>query len=105
MGWGMDKPLSERQRDVLEQLRRLRDRPDQCSRSDGWATPQDFGGHDGSHHWYTAKKLAMLGLIDRHNYHTGKTNHFTGGAKGACRYKITDAGIATLTAKPGAVGA
>ena len=89
--------LTDRQRDVLERLRRLRDMPDQCSRSDGWATPQDFGGHDGSHHSYTAKRLAMLGLVDRHNYHTGKLNQFSGRAKGACRYKITEAGLQALT--------
>lgn len=99
--------LTENQIDVLRELADLRERPSQCSRQgirserhgiekSAWATPQDFGGTNGSHHSATAKRLAQLGLVDRYNYHHDRLNHFTGKAKGACVYRITDAGIAAL---------
>lgn len=99
--------LTDNQIDVLRSLAHLRDRPQQCSRQSisserygieksAWATPQDFGGGDGSHHSATAKRLAQKGLVDRYNYCTDRLNHFTGRAKGACVYRITDAGLAAL---------
>jgi hypothetical protein len=101
------KPLTEKQVEVLEALEWLKSRPGQCSRQgvcserhgiekSAWATPMDFGGTNGSHHSGTAKKLAQLGLVDRYNYHTDRLNHFTGRAKGACVYRITDAGLFAL---------
>lgn len=102
-----DRKLTQKQIDVLRDLMTLRDRPQQCSRQSiqserhgiersAWATPQDFGGGDGSHHSGTAKRLAQMGLVDRYNYHTDRLNHFTGKAKGACVYRINDAGIAAI---------
>lgn len=101
------RALTQHQRDVLRSLARLLDRPDQCSRQhifserhgialSAWATPQDFGGTNGSHHSPTAKRLAQMGLVDRYNYHTDRLNHFAGRSKGACVYRITAAGLAAL---------
>lgn len=110
--------LTERQIEVLRGLLWIKRTPNQgsrCFRAEWsnlppemlgrWATPQDFGGMNGSHHSYTAKRLAQMGLVDRYNYHTNKLNHFTGRAKGACVYRITEAGIAALAACKPATGA
>lgn len=91
--------LTDNQREVLCNLASLRESPNQCSRRDGWATPMDFGGSDGSHHSGTAKRLADKGLVTREQYRGW------GGGRGSCAYKITEAGIAALQAATGgAVG-
>jgi len=88
--------LTARQLGVLRELAWRKDRPTHCRFTHNgkpWCSPMDFGGTNGSHHSETAKALAMKGLVDRYNYHTGRLNHFTGKAKGACMYRISDAGI------------
>ena len=97
--------LTANQLDVLTSLKRLHDRPDQCSRPlmwEGvdpavrgyWAAPMDFDGSNGSHHSATAKQLAIKGLIDR--YKNGKVNSFKSRNKSSCCYRINAAGLAYL---------
>lgn len=98
--------LTARQCEVLRDIARLADRPDQCSRNltdetyfreeirGMWAAPMDFGGTDGSHHSTTARQLAVRGLIDR--YKNGKINTFNSRNKGSCCYRINSAGLAYL---------
>lgn len=47
-------PLTLNQCDVLSSLAAL---------GEGWWRPLDFGGHDGSHHSGTARRLAARGLL------------------------------------------
>ena len=105
--------LTERQIEVLEDLAAIRDRPMQCSRRSihserhgipaglAWATPQDIGASDGSHHSGTATRLAKLGLVDRYKYDGDQLNQFKTRNKGACVYRITQAGLDVLTALRG----
>ena len=97
--------LTARQIEVLRDIARLAERPDQCSRRltwegiapelyGNWAAPLDFGGQDGSHHSSTAKQLAIKGLIDR--YKNGKVNTFKSRNKSSCCYRINSAGLAAL---------
>jgi len=95
--------LTERQLGVLKTFGRIRDSRSLNSRDltspeyfeesvrGYWATPLDFGGHDGSHHSTTARQLAEKGLIDR--YKNGRVNNFKSRTKGSCCYRINAAGI------------
>lgn len=90
--------LTVRQIEVLRELAACK--PGQTSRSDGWATPQDFGGTNGSHHSETAKCLAKRGFVDRikwgTSHRTPQINNFKCRQKGSCGYRITAHGIAAL---------
>jgi len=81
----MIKPLTERDIETLGELIAATDNFLQYKIKDGWVMPLDFGGHNGSHHSYTASKLAKRGLCERKKY---------GGRheKGSCRYRANEAG-------------
>ena len=100
--------LTERQADLLSILAEIEGKPSRNSRNltseifpeearGLWATPQDFGGTDGSHHSATATQLAKKGLVDR--YKGGRINFFQSRSKGSCLYRINEAGRAFLAAR------
>jgi hypothetical protein len=99
----MTMQLSPRQIDVLRDLASIHADPNaRTSRPDKWATAQDFGGSDGSHHSETAMCLAKKGLIDRIKYlRSGRSqiNNFKSKTKGSCAYKINAAGLAWLKSR------
>lgn len=84
--------LTERERDVLDNLRGYTDSANRAGvtadEKDAWARVMDCGGRDASHHSGTLRRLANRGLCEK---------RFRGGY---CRrtwlYRINDAGRAAL---------
>lgn len=82
--------LTEKQLEVLRELAHIRTSHAITRRRDGFATPMEFGGTNGSHHSGTATALARKGLVER------KELKIPGDARGSCAYRITDAGLAAI---------
>lgn len=85
------RPLSEREREVLQRLADLHVTQATTRRPQGWATPKDFGGTNHSHHSRTATNLARMGLLERRKHGID--------GRGSCSYRITPKGLAL--AQPG----
>lgn len=79
----MKKPLTERDYEVLRELRAYGRSPYANSRG---AHPMDVGGYNGSHHSGTLNKLVRHGLVSR-SYPPRP------GQRGSQRYKLTEEGV------------
>ncbi len=80
------RPLTERDFEVLRYL-------DACHEAkygheNGWATPMDIGGHDGSHHSTTLAKLERHGLVE--------SKARGGWLRGSKKYRTTETGRARV---------
>ena len=87
---GETNRLDENALEILRTLAYLHGRPESGNRGIGWASPMYFGGTDGSHHSVTAARLTKMGLVERDKLGIG--------ARGSYRYRITEAGLAALSA-------
>jgi DNA-binding MarR family transcriptional regulator len=79
----MTKPLTERDYEVLRELRAYERSPYRNSRG---AHPMDVGGYNGSHHSGTLNKLVRHGLVSRS--YPPRAGH-----RGSQRYKLTEKGM------------
>lgn len=85
----MKRSLTERDIETLGELDAATRNHEEVGWRNGWCSPMDCGGRNGSHHSKTLAKLAAHGLAIRRKYGHKRE-------KGSCHYKISDAGRGLL---------
>lgn len=85
--------MTPNQAEVLNELLAC----DRSSPAGSWHAPMEFGGHNGSHHGVTARRMAdRYGWVEwrYRGCDPGEKRRFAG--RGSCLYRITPAGAQAL---------